>query len=66
MATATLKPAVIPKEASVAVLSFSSISNTASATCKLIQSEIVIAAIELMGGVQMKIANQHKSQIVRE
>ncbi|VUC31183.1 unnamed protein product, partial [Clonostachys rosea] len=62
----TLKLAVIPKETSVAVMTFSSISDAASAACKLIRSGIAIAAMELMDDVQMRIVNQHGSQAVRE
>lgn len=62
----TLKLAVVPKETGVAVISFASIADAASAASKLIRSGIPLAAIELMDDVQMRIINRHGSEAVRK
>lgn len=62
----TLKLAVVPKETGVAVVSFASIADAASAASKLIRSGIPLAAIELMDDVQMRIINRHGSEAVRK
>ncbi|KAH7127876.1 glycolate oxidase [Dactylonectria estremocensis] len=62
----TLKLAVVPKETGVAVVSFSSVADAASAASKLIRSGISLAAIELMDDVQMRIINRHGSEAVRK
>ncbi|RDW78913.1 FAD-binding oxidoreductase [Aspergillus mulundensis] len=61
----TLKLAVIPKETSVAVVSFPTINQAASAASKIIRSGIQLAAMELMDDVQMRVVNQHGSAEVR-
>lgn len=58
----TLKLAVIPKETSVAVVSFRTISDAAEAASRLIRSGIQLAAMELMDDVQMRIISQHGSE----
>lgn len=62
----TLKLAVVPKETGVAVVSFASLADAASAASKLIRSGISLAAIELMDDVQMRIINRHGSEAVRK
>jgi D-lactate dehydrogenase (cytochrome) len=61
----TLKLAVVPKETGVAVVSFASIADAASAASNLIRSGISLAAIELMDDVQMRVINRHGSADVR-
>ncbi|KAL4947092.1 hypothetical protein BDW69DRAFT_190512 [Aspergillus filifer] len=61
----TLKLAVIPKETSVAVVSFPTISEAASAAAKIIRSGVQPAALELMDDVQMAVVNRHGSAEVR-
>lgn len=62
----TLKLAVVPKETSVAVVSFDSIADAASAASKLIRSGIPLAALELMDDIQMRVINRHGSADVRK
>ncbi|KAL4792207.1 hypothetical protein BDV19DRAFT_392380 [Aspergillus venezuelensis] len=61
----TLKLAVVPKETSVAVVSFLTLSEAASAAAKIIRSGVQPAALELMDNVQMAVVNQHGSAEVR-
>ncbi|KAH7156623.1 glycolate oxidase [Dactylonectria macrodidyma] len=61
----TLKLAVIPKETSVAVVSFDTIADAAKAASRLIRSGVQLAAMELMDDVQMKIVNEYGSEQVR-
>lgn len=62
----TLKLAVIPKETSVAVVAFESISQAASAASKVIRSGVQVAAMELMDDVQMGLVSEHGSENVRK
>ncbi|KAH6874376.1 FAD-linked oxidase-like protein [Thelonectria olida] len=66
IAEITLKLAVIPKETSVAVVGFDTISEAASAASKIIRSGIQLAAMELMDDVQMRTVDQHDSEDVRK
>lgn len=61
----TCKLAVLPQETGVAVVSFRSISDAATAASKLIRSGIQLAALELMDDVQMGVLNKHGSAAVR-
>ncbi|KAL2814867.1 hypothetical protein BDW59DRAFT_177802 [Aspergillus cavernicola] len=61
----TLKLAVVPKETSVAVVSFPTIKAAAEAASKIIRSGIQVSAMELMDDVQMQIVNRHGSEQVR-
>ncbi|KAK1855657.1 d-lactate dehydrogenase [Colletotrichum chrysophilum] len=61
----TCKLAVLPQETGVAVVSFPSISDAATAASKLIRSVIQLAALELMDDVQMGVLNKHGSAAVR-
>ncbi|KAL4877461.1 hypothetical protein BJY04DRAFT_222017 [Aspergillus karnatakaensis] len=61
----TLKLAVVPKETSVAVVSFPTIAKAASAASNIIRSGVQLAALELMDDVQMQLVNQHGSPAVR-
>jgi D-lactate dehydrogenase (cytochrome) len=54
---ATLKLTVIPEEFSVAVVTFPSIRNAASAAAEVMQTGIPVAAMEIMDEVQMKVVN---------
>ncbi|KAL2114734.1 hypothetical protein VUR80DRAFT_44 [Thermomyces stellatus] len=54
---ATLKLAVLPQEFSVAVVSFPSIRDAASAAAAVMQAGIPVAAMEIMDEVQMKVVN---------
>lgn len=54
---ATLKLAVIPEDYSVAVVSFPSIRDAASAAAAVMQAGIPVAAMEIMDEVQMKVVN---------
>ncbi|KAK0723827.1 hypothetical protein B0T21DRAFT_43944 [Apiosordaria backusii] len=54
---ATLKLAVIPEEFSVAVVTFPSIRDAASAAAEVMQTGIPVAAMEIMDEVQMKVVN---------
>ncbi|KAJ6264217.1 hypothetical protein Dda_0360 [Drechslerella dactyloides] len=57
----TLKLAVIPKETSVAVVTFPSIREAAAAASKVIRSGVQVAAVEMMDEVQMMVINKSKS-----
>ncbi|GAB7359184.1 hypothetical protein MBLNU230_g5251t1 [Neophaeotheca triangularis] len=61
----TLKLAVVPNETSVAVVSFPTIAEAASAATNIIRSGVQLAALELMDEVQMRIVNRHGSEAVR-
>jgi D-lactate dehydrogenase (cytochrome) len=61
----TLKLAVVPKETSVAVVSFPTIKDAASAATGVIRSGLQLAALELMDDVQMQVVNRHGSEAVR-
>ncbi|KAJ5747108.1 uncharacterized protein N7511_008804 [Penicillium nucicola] len=61
----TLKLAVVPKETGVAVVSFPTIKDAASAATKVIRSGLQLAALELMDDVQMQVVNRHGSESVR-
>ncbi|KAF7559481.1 hypothetical protein G7046_g4668 [Stylonectria norvegica] len=54
---ATLKLAVVPEDQSVAVVTFPSIRDAASAAAAVMQTGIPIAAMEIMDEVQMKVVN---------
>ncbi|KAI1392564.1 FAD-linked oxidase-like protein [Hypoxylon trugodes] len=54
---ATLKLAVVPEEFSVAVVTFPTIRDAASAAAEVMQTGIPIAAMEIMDEVQMKVVN---------
>ncbi|KAI2472321.1 FAD-linked oxidase-like protein [Annulohypoxylon bovei var. microspora] len=54
---ATLKLAVVPEEFSVAVVTFPTIRDAASAAAEVMQTGIPVAAMELMDDVQMKVVN---------
>ncbi|KAK9777200.1 hypothetical protein AB5N19_12268 [Seiridium cardinale] len=62
----TMKLAVIPQDTSVAVVSFPTIKDAATAATKLIRSGIQLAALELMDEVQMEVVNRHGSEAVRK
>lgn len=62
----TMKLAVIPQDTSVAVVSFPTIRDAATAATKLIRSGIQLAALELMDEVQMQVVNRHGSEAVRK
>ncbi|KAI0552281.1 putative D-lactate protein [Xylaria curta] len=54
---ATLKLAIVPEETSVAVVSFPSIRDAASAAAGIMQAGIPVASMEVMDDVQMKVIN---------
>jgi D-lactate dehydrogenase (cytochrome) len=54
---ATLKLTVIPEDLSVAVVTFPTIRDAASAAAGVMQSGIPVAAMEIMDEVQMKVVN---------
>ncbi|KAB5560006.1 FAD-linked oxidase-like protein [Coniochaeta sp. 2T2.1] len=54
---ATLKLAVIPEDLSVAVVTFPTIRDAASAAAQVMQRGIPVAAMEIMDEVQMKVVN---------
>ncbi|KAK3336183.1 RNA dependent RNA polymerase-domain-containing protein [Cercophora scortea] len=54
---ATLKLAVIPQEFSVAVVTFPTIRDAASAAAEVMQTGIPVHAMEIMDEVQMKVVN---------
>lgn len=54
---ATLKLAIVPEALSVAVVTFPSIRDAASAAAEVMQTGIPIAAMELMDEVQMRVVN---------
>lgn len=55
--TATLKLTVIPEDFSVAVVTFPTIRDAASAAAGVMQAGIPVAAMEIMDEVQMKVVN---------
>ncbi|THV69992.1 FAD-binding domain-containing protein [Aureobasidium pullulans] len=57
----TLKLQVIPQETSVAVVTFPTIRDAASAASKIIKAGIPIGAMEIMDEVQMSVVNKSKS-----
>jgi FAD/FMN-containing dehydrogenase len=54
---ATLKLTVVPEDFSVAVVTFPSIRDAASAAAEVMQAGIPVAAMEIMDEVQMKVVN---------
>lgn len=58
MTTATLKLAVIPEEYSVAVVTFPTIRDAASAAAGVMQRGVPVAAMEIMDEVQMQVVNR--------
>ncbi|KAI0883836.1 FAD-linked oxidase-like protein [Annulohypoxylon maeteangense] len=54
---ATLKLAIVPEEFSVAVVTFPTIRDAASAAAGVMQAGVPVAAMELMDEVQMKVVN---------
>lgn len=54
---ATLKLTVIPEDFSVAVVTFPTIRDAASAAAEVMQAGIPVAAMEIMDEVQMKVVN---------
>ncbi|KAK9420907.1 putative FAD-binding PCMH-type domain-containing protein [Seiridium unicorne] len=54
---ATLKLAVVPEDLSVAVVTFPTIRDAASAAAEVMQTGVPIAAMEIMDEVQMKVVN---------
>ncbi|KAI1460091.1 FAD-linked oxidase-like protein [Annulohypoxylon moriforme] len=54
---ATLKLAVVPEEFSVAVVTFPTIRDAASAAAEVMQTGVPVAAMEIMDEVQMKVVN---------
>ncbi|KAF2965966.1 hypothetical protein GQX73_g7605 [Xylaria multiplex] len=54
---ATLKLAIVPEETSVAVVSFPSIRDAASAAAGIMQAGIPVASMEVMDEVQMRVIN---------
>ncbi|KAI2610446.1 FAD-linked oxidase-like protein [Hypoxylon sp. NC1633] len=54
---ATLKLAVVPEEFSVAVVTFPTIRDAASAAAVVMQTGVPVAAMEIMDEVQMKVVN---------
>ncbi|KAM0268405.1 hypothetical protein ACHAQH_009986 [Verticillium albo-atrum] len=54
---ATLKLTVIPEDFSVAVVTFPTIRDAASAAAEVMQNGIPVAAMEIMDEVQMKVVN---------
>ena len=61
----TLKLAPIPQDTSVAVVSFPSIRDAASAASTIIRSGIQLAALEIMDDLQMQVVNKYGSEAVR-
>ncbi|KAI1852003.1 hypothetical protein JX265_008191 [Neoarthrinium moseri] len=57
LADATLKLAVVPEDLSVAVVTFPSIRDAASAAAEVMQTGVPVAAMEIMDEVQMKVVN---------
>lgn len=62
---ATLKLAPVPQETGVAVVSFPTITDAATAAAKLIRSGVQLGALEIMDDTQMAILNKHGSEAVR-
>ncbi|KXT06918.1 hypothetical protein AC578_7291 [Pseudocercospora eumusae] len=61
----TLKLAPIPQDTSVAVVSFPSIRDAASAASTIIRSGIQLAALEIMDDLQMQVVNKYGSEAMR-
>ncbi|KAK6003029.1 hypothetical protein QM012_000874 [Aureobasidium pullulans] len=57
----TLKLQVIPQETSVAVVTFPTIRDAASAASRIIKAGVPIGAMEIMDEVQMSVVNKSKS-----
>ncbi len=57
----TLKLAVIPKETSVAVVTFPTIRDAAAAASKVMRAGVPVAAMEFMDEVQMSVINRFGS-----
>ncbi|KAH0006347.1 hypothetical protein KCU78_g12361, partial [Aureobasidium melanogenum] len=57
----TLKLQVIPQETSVAVVTFPTIRDAASAASRIIKAGVPIGAMEIMDDVQMSVVNKSKS-----
>lgn len=55
--TATLKLTVVPEDFSVAVVTFPSIRDAASAAAEVMQTGVPVAAMEIMDEVQMRVVN---------
>ncbi|KAG9231704.1 FAD-linked oxidase-like protein [Amylocarpus encephaloides] len=62
----TLKLAVVPPEYSVAVVTFPSIRDAASAAAGVMRSGVQVAAMEIMDEVQMKVVNLSGSTAPRQ
>ncbi|KAI5362085.1 Putative FAD-linked oxidase, FAD-binding domain, PCMH-type, FAD-binding, type PCMH, subdomain 2 [Septoria linicola] len=62
----TLKLAPIPQDTSVAIVSFPSIKEAATAASSIIRSGIQLAALEMMDDLQMQVVNRHGSAAVRK
>lgn len=54
---ATLKLAVVPEDLAVAVVTFPTIRDAASAAAEVMQTGIPVAAMEIMDEVQMRVVN---------
>lgn len=61
-----MKLAVLPQDTSVAVVSFPTIKDAATAATRLVRSGIQLAALEMMDEVQMQVVNRHGSEAVRK
>jgi D-lactate dehydrogenase (cytochrome) len=57
LALATLKLAIVPEDFSVAVVTFPTIRDAASAAARVMQAGVPVAAMEIMDEVQMKVVN---------
>lgn len=55
----TLKLAVVPDTTSVAVVTFPSVADAATAASKIIRTGIPLAAMEVMDEVQMQVINKN-------
>ncbi|KAI9163351.1 D-lactate dehydrogenase [cytochrome] [Paramyrothecium foliicola] len=62
---ATLKLAVIPEDYSVAVVTFPSIRDAASAAAGVMQAGVPVAAMEIMDEVQMRVVNLSRATAPR-
>ncbi|EPE24293.1 FAD-linked oxidase, C-terminal [Glarea lozoyensis ATCC 20868] len=62
----TLKLAVVPQEQSVAVVTFPSIRDAASAAAGVMRAGVQVAAMEIMDEVQMKVVNLSGSTAPRK
>ncbi|TVY32323.1 D-lactate dehydrogenase [cytochrome], mitochondrial, partial [Lachnellula subtilissima] len=62
----TLKLAVVPQEFSVAVVTFPSIRDAASAAASVMRAGVQVAALEIMDEVQMKVVNLSGSTAPRK